>query len=172
MSFPISIYSFIHISVSMCLIDEFKSIGWGCCLYWYCSTRSSPFSCKFKNWSYQKRKEKKRKKGLCLGFLHNTLSLIFLFQIFGMNMWNYGPDVMDALVDLIICLVTSSEWIIPYFPLCNVYLLMWVCNDCLSVPNCRLLPVENLSTHLWTCLLAILCLPIISSMCWVNLEAS
>lgn len=28
-----------------------------------------------------------------------------VLQIFRMNMWNYGPDVMDALLELIISLV-------------------------------------------------------------------
>lgn len=29
----------------------------------------------------------------------------FFFQIFKMNLWDYGPDVMDALIELIISLV-------------------------------------------------------------------
>ncbi|XAR73363.1 hypothetical protein NMG60_11007310 [Bertholletia excelsa] len=32
-----------------------------------------------------------------------------LSSIFGMSMWNYGPDVMDALMELIISLAVSSE---------------------------------------------------------------
>ena len=31
--------------------------------------------------------------------------VVLVFQIFGMSMWNYGPDVMDALVELIVKLV-------------------------------------------------------------------
>ncbi|XP_021907753.1 RNA polymerase I-specific transcription initiation factor RRN3 [Carica papaya] len=33
----------------------------------------------------------------------------FFFQIFGMSMWNYGPHVLDALIDLITSLAVSSE---------------------------------------------------------------
>jgi hypothetical protein len=41
-------------------------------------------------------------------FIDTALINIFMtnvLQIFRMNMWNYGPDVMDALLELIISLV-------------------------------------------------------------------
>ncbi|XP_030535855.1 RNA polymerase I-specific transcription initiation factor rrn3 isoform X2 [Rhodamnia argentea] len=51
----------------------------------------------------------------CLKALSGTVSCIdvvhhesLLSSIFGMSMWNYGPEVMDALVDLIISLAASS----------------------------------------------------------------
>ncbi|XAR58079.1 hypothetical protein NMG60_11026458 [Bertholletia excelsa] len=45
------------------------------------------------------------------GVYHESL----LSSIFGMSMWNYGPDVMDALMELIISLAVSSE---KYTDLC------------------------------------------------------
>ena len=33
-------------------------------------------------------------------------------QIFRINMWNYGPDVMDALLELIISLVRGTNNIV------------------------------------------------------------
>lgn len=41
----------------------------------------------------------------CIDYVHHEA---LLNSIFGMNMWNYGPDVMDALLELVIALAASN----------------------------------------------------------------
>lgn len=43
-----------------------------------------------------------------LGLFLVIFSEFNVFQILGMNLWNHGSDVMDALLDLIVNLVRGS----------------------------------------------------------------
>ena len=53
---------------------------------------------------------------------------VLFFQIFGMSMWNYGPDVMDALVELIVKLVCGYLVILLVF-LLGPFLIISYCME-------------------------------------------
>ncbi|GMG99864.1 hypothetical protein Nepgr_001704 [Nepenthes gracilis] len=71
-----------------------------------------------------------------VSYIDDVYHQSLLGSIFGMSMWNYGPDVMDALADLIISLAASSG---KYVDVC---LEMLVSNfippqlDMLKQPRC------------------------------------
>ena len=79
----------------------------------------------------------------------SVLTQLCIVQIFSMSMWNYGPDVMDALVELITSLVCDlclcEPWCLEVLLLLSHFFMLQAASSGKYVDACLYMLVSNFS---------------------------